>query len=131
MLDSLADSPVGLPTGTDEILGYETTMDTTPRRARIIDPAAIERKLALDTYNVDRNRAHIRIIDRDVCRRCARQQSITCCPPPCNTPQEEGRVLFPNEGCVEGGPCRIVCHEFDNIEWTYPRGGFGIQYRHG
>jgi len=100
-------------------------------RARILDPAAIERKLALDTYNVDRGRAHIRIIDPDVCLRCERQQCINCCPATCYTPQEDGHVLFSYEGCVECGTCRIVCHEFRNIEWTYPRGGFGIQYRHG
>ncbi len=49
-----------------------------PTPARLLDPAAIERKLALNTNNVDASRAHNR-----------------------------------------------------NIEWTYPRGGFGIQYRYG
>jgi ferredoxin-like protein FixX len=34
-------------------------------RARILDPAAIERKLALNAYNVDPARAHVRIIDPD------------------------------------------------------------------
>ena len=43
----------------------------------------------------------------------------------------DGRVLFSYEGCVECGTCRIVCNEFDNVEWTYPRGGYGIQYRFG
>ena len=100
-------------------------------RARILDPAAIERKLALNTYNVDPTRAHIRIIDHDVCLQCERQQCINCCPATCYTPQEDGRVLFSYEGCVECGTCRIVCYVFDNIEWTYPRGGFGIQYRYG
>ena len=131
MLDSFAIPAEGGPTGRDNDLDCDRIMDTTPRRARIIDPAAIERKLALDMYNVDRNRAHIRIMDRDVCLRCVRQQCINCCPATCYTPQEDGRVLFSYEGCVECGTCRIVCHEFDNIEWTYPRGGFGIQYRHG
>ena len=34
-----------------------------PTRARILDPAAIDLKLALNTYKVDASRAHIRIID--------------------------------------------------------------------
>ena len=105
--------------------------ESNSQRAHILDPAAIERKLALDTYNVDRSRAHIRIIDSDTCLKCVRQQCINCCPATCYTPQEDGRVLFSYEGCVECGTCRIVCNEFENIEWTYPRGGFGIQYRHG
>jgi ferredoxin like protein len=102
-----------------------------PTRARILDPAAIERKLALNTYNVDASRAHIRIIDHDVCLHCVRQQCINCCPANCYVPADDGRVIFSYEGCVECGTCRIVCHEFRNIEWTYPRGGFGIQYRFG
>jgi ferredoxin like protein len=104
---------------------------TAPTRARILDPAAIERKLALNTYNVDASRAHIRIIDHDVCLHCVRQQCINCCPANCYVPADDGRVIFSYEGCVECGTCRIVCHEFRNIEWTYPRGGFGIQYRYG
>jgi len=103
----------------------------TPTRARILDPAAIERKLAHNTYNVDASRAHIRIIDHDVCLHCVRQQCINCCPANCYVPADDGRVIFSYEGCVECGTCRIVCHEFRNIEWTYPRGGFGIQYRYG
>jgi ferredoxin like protein len=102
-----------------------------PTRARILDPAAIERKLALNTYNVDASRAHISIIDHDVCLHCVRQQCINCCPANCYVPADDGRVIFSYEGCVECGTCRIVCHEFRNIEWTYPRGGFGIQYRYG
>jgi ferredoxin like protein len=104
---------------------------TAPTRARILDPAAIERKLAINTYNVDASRAHIRIIDHDVCLHCVRQQCINCCPANCYVPADDGRVIFSYEGCVECGTCRIVCHEFRNIEWTYPRGGFGIQYRYG
>ena len=100
-------------------------------RNTILDPAAIEAKLALNTYNVDSDRAHIRIIDHQTCLSCVRQQCINCCPANCYAPQDDGTVLFSYEGCVECGTCRIVCHEFDNIEWTYPRGGFGIQYRLG
>ena len=104
---------------------------TADRRARILDPAAIERKLSLNTYNVDAGRAHIRIIDHEVCLLCERQQCINCCPATCYSPREDGRVMFSYEGCVECGTCRIVCYEFDNIEWTYPRGGFGVHYRYG
>jgi len=97
----------------------------------IVDRVGLERKLSIDSYNVDRTRAHIRIIDTDLCLQCERQQCINCCPAACYAPQADGRVLFSYEGCVECGTCRIVCNEFENIEWTYPQGGFGIQYRYG
>ena len=87
-------------------------------------------KLGINAYNVD-TKAHIWIIDRDICLQCEKQQCINCCPAACYEPQPDGRVLFSYEGCVECGTCRIVCNEFDNVGWTYPRGGFGIQYRYG
>ena len=87
----------------------------TGTRSRILDPAAIEKKLALNVYNVDRSRAHIRIIDRDVCLQCVRQQCINCCHSNCYGPHEDGRVIFSYEGCVECGTCRIVCNEFCGV----------------
>ncbi|MCM8746891.1 ferredoxin family protein [Thermomicrobium sp. CFH 73360] len=102
---------------------------------RVMDPiqdrAGLERKLATTPYHVDRERAHIWIIDPDLCLQCERQQCIVCCPAACYTPLPDGRVKFSYEGCVECGTCRIVCFEFRNIAWTYPRGGFGVQYRYG
>lgn len=87
-------------------------------------------KLGINAYNVD-TKPHIWIIDHDICLQCEKQQCINCCPAACYEPQPDGRVLFSYEGCVECGTCRIVCNEFDNIGWTYPRGGSGIQYRYG
>ncbi|MGI9252918.1 MAG: ferredoxin family protein, partial [Thermomicrobiales bacterium] len=74
-----------------------------PQRASILDPAAIERKLGLNTYNVDASRAHIRIIDPEVCLQCERQQCINCCPANCYAPASDGKVIFSYEGCVECG----------------------------
>ena len=75
-----------------------------PTRARILDPAAIERKLALNTYNVDASRAHIRIIDHDVCLHCVRQQCINCCPANCYVPADDGRVIFPMRAASSAAP---------------------------
>ena len=97
----------------------------------IRDRVGLERKLAINSYNVDPNRAHIWIIDSNACLQCEKQQCINCCPAACYSPQEDGTVLFSYEGCVECGTCRIVCNEFDNIGWTYPTGSHGIQYRFG
>lgn len=101
----------------------------------VIDPirdrAGLERKLATTSYHVDPGRPHIRIIDPEICLQCRRKQCVNCCPAACYTLQSDGHVLFSYEGCVECGTCRIVCYEFHNIEWHYPRGGFGVQYRYG
>ncbi|MCX5998444.1 MAG: hypothetical protein NTU41_02335 [Chloroflexi bacterium] len=42
----------------------------------------------------------------------------------------EGKVGFAYEGCLECGSCRIVCDK-SAIEWSYPRGGFGISFEFG
>jgi ferredoxin like protein len=97
----------------------------------IRDRVGLERKLSINAYNVDPQRAHIWIIDPQRCLECSRQQCIHCCPAACYAPNEDGGVLFSYEGCVECGSCRIVCNELDNVGWTYPTGGFGIHYRYG
>ncbi|MDP1925248.1 MAG: hypothetical protein Q8K57_10755 [Thiobacillus sp.] len=33
------------------------------------------------------------------------------------------------DGWLECGTCRIVCDEFNNVEWDYHRVGFGILYK--
>lgn len=37
-------------------------------------------------------------------------------------------IVIGYEGCLECGACRIGCRH-DNINWKFPRGGFGIQFR--
>ena len=32
--------------------------------------------------------------------------------------------------CVECGVCKIVC-PYDNFDWRYPRGGYGVRYKYG
>ena len=34
------------------------------------------------------------------------------------------------DGCLECGTCRLVC-DAKNVDWNYPRGGFGILFKFG
>jgi len=93
--------------------------------------ALIEKKLSLNRYRVDAGRPHIKIKDAEVCAtRCAAQQCVVCCPAGC-WGSEARQVSLITDGCVESGACRIVCDEFPNVDWNYPRGGFGILYKFG
>ncbi len=53
-----------------------------------------------------------------------------CCPAGCYT--VEGRkVVLITDGCLECGTCRVVCDTHINVEWEYPRSGYGIQFKFG
>ena len=89
----------------------------------------VEEKLFQNRYRVDADHAHIHIRDPATCGRCADKPCIVCCPAACWR-LEDGKVDVVVDGCLECGTCRIVCAP-QNVEWDYPRGGFGILFKFG
>lgn len=89
----------------------------------------VEEKLFQNRYRVDAGRAHIQIRTRDVCARCGTRPCLVCCPAGCWR-LDGGKVDIVVDGCLECGTCRIVCPA-GNVEWNYPRGGFGILFKFG
>ena len=89
----------------------------------------IEDKLFLDRFKVDEE-SHIRIIDGEICMtKCREQPCLYFCP--ANVYRlEDGRISVNHEGCLECGSCRIGC-PFLNIEWRFPKGGYGISHKFG
>ncbi len=92
----------------------------------------VEEKLFQNRYKVDAGHPHIRIKDATVCQtQCKNQQCTICCPAGCYTAEGVGTVTLITDGCLECGTCRVICTEFRNVEWEYPRGGFGILFKFG
>jgi ferredoxin like protein len=89
----------------------------------------VEEKLFQNRYVVDAGRPHIRIKDAAVCDGCLEKACTICCPAACYT-REGGKVVLITDGCLECGTCRIVCSP-RNLDWEYPRGGYGIQFKFG
>ena len=89
----------------------------------------VEEKLFQNRYRVDAGRPHIKIQDAGVCAACALKPCAVCCPAGCWR-AEPGRVDLVTDGCLECGTCRLVCPA-DNVDWNYPRGGFGILFKFG
>jgi len=86
-----------------------------------------EEKLATLIFHVDKE-AHIKI-KRELCVECSDRLCLTICP--ANNYDWDGavnRLLFNCEGCLECGSCKFVCRA---IDWSYPRGGFGVSYSLG
>jgi ferredoxin like protein len=89
---------------------------------------SLDDKLYVTKFNVD-DRSHLVIIDQEVCRRCEDRPCTHFCPAAVYE-WEDGKIIVGFEGCLECGSCRIACPH-QNIEWCYPRGGFGVSYRFG
>ena len=89
----------------------------------------LEDKLFLDRFKVDEE-SHLRIIDERKCiEDCRYQPCLYLCP--ANVYRlEQDRINVSYEGCLECGSCRIACPQL-NIEWRFPRGGYGISHKFG
>jgi ferredoxin like protein len=89
----------------------------------------VEEKLFQNRYRVDAGHPHIRIVDAAVCDGCNLKPCMVCCPAGC-WQIENGKVEVVTDGCLECGTCRIICDQ-KNVNWNYPRGGFGILFKFG
>jgi ferredoxin like protein len=53
------------------------------------------------------------------------------CPAGCYTLTEAGQVEVASDGCFECGTCRVMCEPAGEVEWNYPRGGYGVLFKFG
>ncbi|MEN2974644.1 MAG: 4Fe-4S dicluster domain-containing protein [Candidatus Caldarchaeales archaeon] len=88
----------------------------------------VEERLALTKIEIH-SEPHI-ILELEKCKNCNLRLCISSCPAGLFTVDDSGEVKFTYEGCLECGACRILCPE-GSIKWSYPPGGFGVQYRFG
>ena len=90
----------------------------------------MEERLFQNRYLVDEGRPHIQI-NRAAVDSPQLRSLISICPAGCYTADEDGRVEIASDGCMECGTCRIVCQATGEIEWSYPRGGYGVLFKFG
>ena len=88
----------------------------------------IEDKLYTVTSKTDEE-SHLVQIDPDVCEACERKWCTIFCPAE-TYKWEDDKLLIAFENCLECGACKIGC-PYLNIQWRYPRGGFGVRYKFG
>ena len=74
--------------------------------------------------------SHVTVRDQEVCRGCVLRPCVDICPGAVYSYSENPGLSVAHETCLECGSCKIVC-EFENIDWNYPPGGFGVDYRCG
>lgn len=81
-------------------------------------------------YYVDEQESHIKLRDPAVCVRCNSKICLNFCPVGAYQAQPDGQIQIAVQSCIECGTCRVMCPE-NNVDWTYPRGGFGVAYKFG
>lgn len=88
---------------------------------------SIEERLGLLGFEVDKER-HIKV-DTKVCSGCKDKPCLRFCPAKRFT-IEKGEIVHNYEGCLECGSCKIACPR-GAVDFSYPRGGYGVYYRYG
>lgn len=90
---------------------------------------SLPEKLAQNKYELDEHNPHI-IVDNQVCRaKCTGRACLIVCPAGVYS-ERNGDIVAEWAACLECGTCKVACSS-EALSWTYPRGGFGIVYRHG
>lgn len=90
----------------------------------------VEEKLFHNRYLVDTGRPHITVRPHDT-PSPALLSLTRVCPAGCYSLADSGQVEIAADGCMECGTCRVLCAKSGDIEWNYPRGGFGVLYKFG
>jgi ferredoxin like protein len=88
----------------------------------------LKAKLGLDVFKHD-SEPHIRIkpgMEKDP----RLKRAVLVCPAGLYSLNKEGAVEFTIDGCLECGTCRIACG-VEVLDWNYPSGGTGVQFRFG
>jgi ferredoxin like protein len=90
----------------------------------------VEDKLFDNRYKVDEGNPHVCIaphtIPSDVLVTLTK-----VCPAGCYQKADDGTVEVIPDGCMECGTCRVLTAESGELDWNYPRGGYGIQFKFG
>ena len=90
----------------------------------------VEDKLFQNRYLVDAGRCHIKVRPHTT-PTPALTALLTACPARCYELNAGGQVEITADGCVECGTCRIIGEPSGDIEWNYPRGGYGVLFKFG
>jgi ferredoxin like protein len=81
----------------------------------------------LTQFQID-EQSHI-VLDKEICKSCDHHACVNSCPANCYTFNEETkRIDIVYETCLECGSCHVICDK-GAVNWSYPRGGYGVCFR--
>ena len=88
----------------------------------------LKAKLGLDVFKENKN-FHIHVVPSKE-KLPLWRKVVLVCPAGLYSLNEDESVDICVDGCLECGTCRIAAGT-DNLDWTYPEGGAGVQFRFG
>jgi len=89
----------------------------------------VEEKIALNAIKND-TKSHM-ALNQSICAGCKERMCVIVCPGHLYSLNEEtGEMVVEYAGCLECGTCLIACTH-GSIDWDYPSGECGVQYRYG
>ncbi|MEQ8200274.1 MAG: 4Fe-4S dicluster domain-containing protein [Syntrophomonadaceae bacterium] len=92
------------------------------------DILGLKAKLGLDVFK-EGTEFHI-VIKAEYKRDPRLQKAVLVCPAGLYSQNENGEFVISEDGCLECGTCLLACGE-EILEWRYPDGGAGVQFRFG
>ena len=99
-----------------------------PVTKNMAETTDLKAKLGINVFKSG-GAAHIKIrAGREKDSRLRKMTMI--CPAGLYSVNEKGETSLTIDGCLECGTCRLVCGN-DVLEWAYPEGGAGVQFRFG
>lgn len=93
-------------------------------------PTTVTERLAAVRFVVDEDEPHIVVHQALAKSTGTAERIIACCPAGVYSWAPDGTVAVEYAACLECGTCLAVAAP-GALEWRYPRGGFGVQYREG
>ncbi|MDR1442914.1 MAG: 4Fe-4S dicluster domain-containing protein [Bifidobacteriaceae bacterium] len=91
---------------------------------------AVAGRLALNRFVLDEERPHI-VVNQVLAKSTGTaERIIAVCPAKVYSWAADGTVAVEYAGCLECGTCLAVAYP-GALEWHYPGGGFGVQFREG
>jgi len=95
-----------------------------------VRPTTVTERLAAVRFVVDEDEPHI-VVHQELAKSTGTaERIIACCPAGVYWWAPDGTVAVEYAACLECGTCLAVAAP-GALEWRYPRGGFGVQYREG
>lgn len=88
----------------------------------------LKAKLGLDVFKHDKE-PHIKI-KPGMAKDHRLKRAVLVCPAGLYSENAQGEVEFTIDGCLECGTCRLACGT-EVLDWNYPGGGAGVQFRFG
>lgn len=92
------------------------------------DGTTLKAKLGLDVFKPLKD-PHIKIrpgMEKDP----RLKPLVRLCPAGLYSENEKGEIVLSLDGCLECGTCRLACGTAV-LEWNYPEGDTGVQFRFG